>query len=164
MKMNGSEILIACFAVVLAAAFALAQTTTENHNFQHRWARQGYEARILAMMTRHLQLTEAQQAQVKQVFASQKPIVIPLMQKLAQSRQQLNALAQTGTFDEAKARAIASQQAQSRTDLEVAKTHAMSDIFSILTTEQKTKAADFLNKRQVRLLEHLQDAGASEKK
>ena len=148
---------------VSAAAVALAQTASEMHRHSHGpSAGFGFEERALGFMTEHLQLTDAQQTQVKQVFASQQPVVLPLMQQLERSRQQLMTLAQNGTFDEEKVRTVASQQAQVLTELEVAKTRAMSEIFNILTPDQRTKAVEFMNRHQARLAQHLQHEATPE--
>jgi periplasmic protein CpxP/Spy len=163
MKWNSFKILVASLAIALAAAVALAQTATEMHHPLHgRGTGLGFEQRMLGLMTEHLQLTDAQQAQVKQIFASQKPTVLPLMQQLAQNHLQLMTLAQSGNFDEEKVRAVASQQAQLTTELEVAKTRAMSEIFTILTPEQKAKAVEFMHRREAHLAEHMQHEATPE--
>jgi periplasmic protein CpxP/Spy len=162
MKPSGLKILVASLALALAAAVALAQTATEmGHRTRHAQGL-GFEARALELMTEHLQLTDAQQQQVRQILASQKPVVLPLVQQVAQNRHELLALAQTGNFDEEKVRAVAAQQAQATTELEVAKTRIMSEIFNVLTPEQRSKAVEFLNRHEARMADHLQKESAPE--
>src|SRR5947199_8050775 len=143
MKSNRIKFVVGILALALAGAVAVAQTAMEMHHPHNEGAGFGFEGRALALMTEHLQLTDAQRAQVKQVFVAQKPAVLPLMQQIAANRQQLDSLAQAGNFDEEKVRALAAQQGQLTTELEVAKTRAISEIFNILTPEQKTKAVEF---------------------
>jgi len=158
MKWRGLKVLVLSLAVFLAGTIALAQAADEAHRHWHGANFGfGFEERALSFMTEHLQLTDVQQTQVKQIFSSEKPNVLPLMQQMAQNQQQLMTLAQNGSFDEEKVRAVASQQAQLTTELEVAKTRTMSEIFNILTPEQRTKAVKFINRRQARLAQHLQN-------
>ena len=165
MKWSGLKVVVVGLAITLAAAVALAQTASEMHRHWHGAdSGFGFEERALGFMTEHLQLTDSQQVQIKQVFASQKPVILPLMQQLALNRQQLMTLAQNSTFDEEEVRTVASQQAKLTTELEVAKTHAMSQIFSILTPEQRTQAVDFMNQHQARFAQHLQHATSPEQK
>ena len=51
-----------------------------------------------------------------------------------------------GAFDEAKVRAAASQQSQTMTDLIVEKARIHSQLFQILTPEQKTKMTKLMDK------------------
>jgi protein CpxP len=64
----------------------------------------------------------------------------PLMQELRQERQQMNSLTESGNFDEGAVRAAASKQAQTETDLAVERARVKSQIFAVLTPDQRTKA------------------------
>lgn len=118
----------------------------------------GFEHHMLGMMTDYLDLTEAQQAQVKQMVAAEKPTIMPLVQQLHQTRQQLQQLEQSSTFDEGKVRALASQQAQTMTELTVEKSKTANQIFNLLTPDQKAKAQKFMARRQARFQKHFQNA------
>ena len=98
----------------------------------------------------YLDLTDAQRAQMKDIMTKEKPTIKPLMKQLAQSHQQLRQLESTGTFDEAKVRAIATQQAQTMTELTVQKARIKSEMMQVLTPDQKDKMAKFEARRQAR--------------
>jgi protein CpxP len=89
-----------------------------------------------------LNLTDAQKEQVKAIRAEEGPKMKPLMQQLKAGRDQLEALRKSGTFDEAKVRAIAKGQADTLTDMIVVKECMMSRIYGVLTPEQRAKAEE----------------------
>jgi Spy/CpxP family protein refolding chaperone len=144
--------IIALLAVTLVGAVAVSQTVKRIHR-----RGMGFEQHMLSVMTDYLDLTDAQQAQVKQIFDNEKPNITPLMQQLKQSHQQLRQLEESGTFDEAKVRTVASQQAQTLTDLIVEKAKIKSQIFNVLTPEQKTKAVRFMDRHERRMERHFHD-------
>ena len=151
-----TKLLTAALAVVLVAGVAASWAATQAG--LRPWGHGGFEHHMLGMMTDYLDLTDAQQAQVKQIFAAEKPTMMPLVQQLHQGRQQLRQLEQSATFDEAKARTLASQQAQTMTDLMVEKAKVANQVFNILTPDQKAKAQKFMERRQARFQKHSQDA------
>jgi Spy/CpxP family protein refolding chaperone len=91
-------------------------------------------------MTKVLGLSDAQQTQIKAVFAAEREKSAPLMEKLAAYRQQLHDAAQAATFDEAAVRAIATNLAQAEIELTVARARAHNQINALLTTEQRALA------------------------
>lgn len=93
-------------------------------------------------MAQQLGLTDAQQQQIKSIMETEKPKMQPLMQQLKQERQQMNMLTDSGNFDEAAVRAAASKQAQTETDLAVERARVKSQIFAVLTPDQRTKAQE----------------------
>jgi len=155
MKSVRSKILAIALAVAVVGAVGVSQTVAKAHHHMGGGVGFGLE-HMVGFMTDYLDLTDAQQAQVKQIMASEKPNVLPLVQQFHQSQQQLHQLETSGTFDEAKVRAAASQQAQVMTELTVQKAKIHSEIFNILTPEQKTKATQFLQRREERFEKHMQ--------
>ena len=144
-------------AVVLSVAMstvAFSQTVIKTH--QGMGHRGGFSAHMLGFYTDYLDLTDAQQAQMKDILAEEKPTFRPLMQQLAQGRQQMKALEQAGTFDEAKVRAAASQQTQTMTELMVQKARIKSELMAVLTSDQKDKLAKLEARRQARFQKHFQ--------
>jgi Spy/CpxP family protein refolding chaperone len=111
---------------------------------------------MLGFYTDYLDLTDAQQAQMKDIIAKEKPSIQPLMQQLRQGHQQMSQLEQATTFDEAKVRAAASQQTQAMTELMVQKARIKSELMAVLTPDQKDKMAKFEAKRQARFQKHFQ--------
>jgi periplasmic protein CpxP/Spy len=150
-----TKLLTAALAVILVMGVAAAWAAAAG---QGRWGNSGFEHHMLGMMTDYLDLTDAQQAQVKQIFASEKPTMMPLVQQLHQTRQQLQQLEQSNAFDEAKVRTLASQQAQTMTELTVEKAKVANQIFNLLTPDQKAKAQKFMERREARFQKHFQNA------
>jgi Spy/CpxP family protein refolding chaperone len=89
---------------------------------------------------KELNLTDAQKQQIKAIRAEESPKMKPLGQQLKAGRDQLNALMKSGPFDEAKVRSIAKGQADTLTELIVAKERMKSRIYAVLTPEQRAKA------------------------
>jgi periplasmic protein CpxP/Spy len=139
-------------AIVLAVAAGLTASVFAQgpqRGFGHRggW--------MLKHMTKQLNLTEAQQAQIKGFLADERTRTKPLMQQLRQNEQAQNA-AINGTFDEAQARAFAGKQAQIMSDLIVEKQKTKSQIYSVLTPDQRQKALQLMQEHEQRRQERLQ--------
>lgn len=98
-----------------------------------------------------LDLTDAQRAQVKQIMAAEKPTLKPLMQQEMQNHQQMTALVRSGSFEEAKAQAIAAQEAQIHTQIAVERAKIEAQVYQLLTPDQKTKLAERQAKRTQRM-------------
>ena len=75
----------------------------------------------------------------------------PLLQQLALTRHQLRQFEEGGTFDEAQVRAIAGQQAQTLTELTVQKARIEAELVKILTSEQKAKLTQMMDRREQRM-------------
>ncbi|MGH9968263.1 MAG: Spy/CpxP family protein refolding chaperone [Pyrinomonadaceae bacterium] len=97
-------------------------------------------------MSRALDLTDAQKAQVKTILESAEATAGPLMKKMDEVHKQLEAATANGQFDETQIRALANQQAQAMADSIVEHERTKSKIYIILTPEQRAKA-DELHKR-----------------
>lgn len=139
-------------AIVLAAVVALSQTVKPVHMHEHGM----FSERRLGFYADYLNLTDVQQTQMKQIMEKQKETVKPLFQQMGQSRQAMWQLIQSGNFDEAQARQIATQRAQNMIELDVQKAKMESEMFQVLTPDQKTKMVDFMNKRRDRFKKHMQ--------
>ena len=95
-------------AILMAVAAGLATSAFAQHAGRGFGRHNGW---MLKHMTKQLNLTEAQQTQIKGIMASEKTKIQPLMQQLHQNEQAENANI-NGTFDENQARAFAGKQAQ----------------------------------------------------
>ena len=156
MKARQFTIVSAVLAVTLAAAMAFSQTGPgPGHHGM------GFGARALGFYTDYLDLTDAQQAQIKDILAKEKPTIQPLMQQMAQSHRQMQQLEQASTFDEAKVRAVATQQSQTMTELAVQKARIKSELMQVLTPDQKAKMAKFEARREARFNKHFQPGQAA---
>jgi protein CpxP len=141
----------ALLLAVAAGLSAAVSQVTEGHG-GHR----DRSGKMLQRMTSELNLTDTQQAQIKTILQTEKAKIQPLRQQLRQNRlAQMNNTA--GTFDEAQVRAYAAKQAQLTSDLTVEQARTRSQIYSVLTPEQRTKAqALFQQRREHRMHKHSQ--------
>jgi Spy/CpxP family protein refolding chaperone len=158
MNFTRSKLTLAVMAMGLLATGAMAQTTTSESTTRIA-ARSGGDfgfRHMLGFYTRNLDLTDAQQTQIKDIITREKPTIQPLMQQMASNRQQLQQLEGSGTFDEAKVRSVASQQAQTMTELIVQRERIKSEMMQVLTPDQKTKLAQLKTERQQKFHKHWQ--------
>lgn len=109
-----------------------------------------------------LDLTSAQQDQIKAIWEKEKPTMKPLMQQVHQGKAAMRALASSGTFDEAKTRALATQNAQAAIELEVQHARVQSEMMQVLTPDQKTKFEQLEAKHESRMHKHMSDTPPSE--
>lgn len=150
MKSTRTRVLVIGAAVVLAVAAALAQ------GMHGRGGPGGFE-HLLGFYSDYLDLTTAQQDQIKAIMQKEKPTLAPLMQQMKQFHTQMNQLEQSGTFDEAKVRALATQQSQTMIELAVQHARIKSEMVQVLTADQKAKLAQFEAKRAQRMQRHMKD-------
>ena len=155
MKSHRTKIFIAAIALVLLGAVAVSQTMRRT-GYGHGHGMFG-EARMLGFFAHRLDLTDAQQSQIKDIIAKEKPALKPLLQQLAQSRQQMRQLEESGTFDEAQVRALATQQSQTMTELIVQKARIKSEMMQVLTPDQKAKFKEMMDKRDQRMMNRWQN-------
>lgn len=151
MRANKFKILTATFALVLLSAFAIAQ----RHGGPHEGGMLGEHG--LEFFTDYLDLTPAQQTQIKETLAKEKPALKPLFQQESQSHQQMMQLVMSGNFDEAKATQVATQESQTHIQLEVQQARIHSELYQLLTPDQKTKMNQLLAKHQQRMQQHMQE-------
>ena len=151
MKLSFSKMWFAALAIVLVAGIAIAQP--------HGGPRGGdfFGGPMLGFFSDYLDLSDAQQAQIKQIIAKEKPALEPLFKQEMDSHKQMMQLIQSGAFDEAKAQAIANQGAQVHAQLEVQHARVASEAYQVLTADQKTKLAEFMAKREQRFEQHMQE-------
>jgi len=142
-----SKMSIAALVIVLVTGIAIAQSHGGPHRGGDFWGGQ---------MMDYLDLTDAQRTQIKQIFTNQKPAMKPLFAQERESRQQMMQLIQSGSFDQAKAQAIATQEAQVHAQIEVQHALMASQAYQVLTADQKAKLAQFMAKRQQRFEQHMQ--------
>ena len=149
-----SKMSIAALAIVLVTGIAIAQP--------HGGPRGGdfFGGPMMGFFSDYLDLTDAQQAQIKQIIAKEKPALEALFQQEMQTHEQMMALIQSGTFDETKAQTIATQGAQVHAQLEVQHARVANEAYQVLTADQKTKLAQFISKREQRFEQRMQDQGA----
>jgi Spy/CpxP family protein refolding chaperone len=88
-----------------------------------------------------LNLTDAQNEQMKQIKERFHESTKALRDEARGNREDMFAMLNGGTFDEAAVRAAAQEQANKHVEMEVSRARMMSEIFAILTPEQKAQLA-----------------------
>ena len=154
MTSNRTKIFIAAVVVLLVGAVAIAQTV---HRSAYRHGGGIFGERMLGFYAHKLDLTDAQQAQLKDIMSKEKPALKPLFQQLSQNRHQMRQLEESYTFNEAQVRTLAAQQSQVMTELIVQKTRIKSEMLQVLNPDQKTKFKEMMDKHEQRMMNHLQN-------
>jgi Spy/CpxP family protein refolding chaperone len=95
----------------------------------------------LGPIARDLNLTDDQKAQIKKITASFEESTKALREQLRSLHEGQADPLKDGTFDEAAVRASAQARAHVQVELEVAHAKMMSQIFAVLTSEQKAQLA-----------------------
>jgi periplasmic protein CpxP/Spy len=153
---NRTRVLAIGGALVLALAVAgAALAQGMHHGMGH-----GFDFdHMLNYYADALDLTSAQQDQIKGIWAKEKPTLEPLMQQMHQFHGDLEKLTDNGTFDEAKVRALATQQSQTMIELAVQHARVKSEMMQVLTPDQKTKFAQLQAKHEQRMKQHMEHMG-----
>ncbi|MGA8313938.1 MAG: Spy/CpxP family protein refolding chaperone [Terriglobales bacterium] len=160
MKSKYFKILAVTLALTVMAAIGVSQTVKRAHmRGDGMFAGDMFGGHMLGFYGRKLDLTDAQRAQVKDILTKEKPTIQPMILQMAQGHQQLQQLVMTGSFDEAKVRALAAQQTQTMTELTVQRARIASELYQVLTPDQKTKLSDMVTQHQQHLMNHLQGQG-----
>jgi Spy/CpxP family protein refolding chaperone len=142
MKRKISVIASIAVMVVTAAIFGLAQT----HQAQGERMRSPSPEDMIEHISRELNLTDAQKAQAKTLMESQRAAGEERAAKLDEIRKQIDAATANGQFDEAVVRPLASQQAQLMADEMVDHLRMHSQMYALLTPEQRTKADQMMKR------------------
>ena len=97
---------------------------------------------------RALDLTDAQKAQIRQIEEGFRESTKSLHKQLRQAGPGAGPFAglKDGAFDEAAVRAAAQARANLHVELEVAHAKLMSQVYAVLTAEQKAKVAEMLKR------------------
>ena len=99
-------------------------------------------------MVRHLDLTEAQQAQIRQIAEEARTAGKDARDALRENRQALHDLAAGTDYDAGRVRELADAQAKLQADLLVARTETMHRIHQVLTPEQQAQWARLRDERR----------------
>lgn len=140
-EMKKATIAILVVAVLgLAAIFAVAQ-------------RGGFGGRQPAMggpgmgtPFRGLNLTAEQTTHVKQFMDASREKMKPVFEAMKANRVKLKEATKTGAFDEAAVTAIANEQGSLHAQMIVERQRTMSQVYGLLTDEQKAKFAEMKDK------------------
>ena len=166
MKSKTAKITLFCAlaaALVVGVAFAQTEGTAQGGPTQHHGMKGMHGAFMgggMGFPTRGLNLTDDQHAQIQQIFQNEKGNIHPLMQQEFQARQQMMQLITSGKFDQATAAALASQEAQVHAQMQVEHAKIASQIYQLLSSDQKAKVTDLMAKHQQRMQERMQKQSA----
>jgi Spy/CpxP family protein refolding chaperone len=149
-------------AVVLVLAVVAAIAVSQTVRRAHMRGEGMFGGPMLDFYVHKLDLTDAQQAQVKAIMAKEKPALQPLMLQVAQGHSQLRNLVMSGSFDEAKARELASQQTPVLTEVAVQYARIGSEMVQVLTPEQKTKLTALINQHEQRMMNRMRGKTAGQ--
>ena len=148
--------------VMLLATVAGAQTVAAPPHRMHGMPDDGmFDGGMFPFFSKYLDLTEEQHAQIRQIFSNAEPALHPLMQQERQSRHAMMQLVASGSFDQAKAQTIATQESQVHAQIEVQHAVLAAQVYQILTPDQKTKLNDFIANREQRFERHMQEQPSS---
>ncbi len=148
MKSTRVRIVTIGAAVVLAVAAAIAQ------GMHGRGGPDGDFQHMMGFFTHYLDLTSDQQTQAKAIWEKEKPSLQPLLTQSRQNRAAMRTLEASGPFDENKTRALATQNAQTEIEIQVAHARIKSEMMQVLTADQKTKLQQFEANHETRMKEH----------
>ncbi|MBV9086428.1 MAG: Spy/CpxP family protein refolding chaperone [Acidobacteriaceae bacterium] len=136
--------------LAIAVGATVARAGAMHGHYGHR--------HMMRWLTHELNLSDAQQAQIKSMIDAEKTTVRPLVQQLATQQKQMLAATANGAYDDAKVRSIANDQSQVIAQLLVEKEKLISNVYqNVLTPEQRTKADALRQRMADRIGKHLQE-------
>lgn len=156
MKSN-FRLLTAVMIVLLGSAFAQPQdadAAAAPPMHSHSWGRGDH---MMGFFADYLNLTDAQQAEMKTIMQKEHAAMKPLMQQMRQTQMSLKQYEQ-GAFDEAKVRTIAAQKASAEVEMTVSRTRIHNELFQVLTPEQQTKMKEMQARHEARMAKHMHQA------
>ena len=140
MKSTRTRILIIGAAVILAVVVAIAQG-------MHGHGGPGGFEHMLGFYMRRARPEQRAAGADQGIWQKEKPALEPLMQQMKQFHSH-ERVRPSGTFDEAKIRALATQQSQTMIEMAVQHARIKSEMMQILTPDQKTKLAQIQAKHE----------------
>lgn len=141
-------------ALMIGANFGFAQQVTPQDQGQQKRGEFGHRGgrldgmRGLGFFARNLNLNEAQKTQIEQITANYRESAKALHEQQRALGQDKDSAFDNRTFNEAAVRQAAQARANLQVELEVSRARMMSEIYAVLTPEQKTQLA---TERQQRL-------------
>jgi len=161
MKSNRMKLVTAGIGVAVLLAIAAVAEAPGGMGHWH-----GRCGGPMGMFGAYLNLSDAQRTQIRQIFEGAKSGMQPLWQQQRQNHKAMMDLITSGSFDQAKAQAIANQSAQLHAQMELQHAQLTSQAYQVLTADQKAKFTERLAQRQQRFEErmqrHMQDNGAQQ--
>ena len=152
---------VSAIALALLAGVAIAADQGDGEGAHHgMMMHHGFMGdHGLGLPLHQLNLSDDQKTQIHQIMKTEHANMKPLMQQEFQAHQQMMQLVTSGNFDQAKAAAIAAQESQTHVQLQVEHAKIASQVYNLLSSDQKAKVADLIAKHQQRMQEHMQKNG-----
>ena len=146
MKTRTIAILAASAVLLVGGMFVVAQRVM--HKSMHG------PGRGPMMMFRQLNLTDDQKGKVKEIFEANKGTAQPLMEQLKANHEKIAAL---NGSDEAQLQTLAKQQGDLMAQMIIEREHVKSQVFAILTDEQKAKAEQMRDQMKQRFQDRMKN-------
>ncbi len=144
------KVIFAILAVAVLTAGTIFVVAQKRGHGGEKGSGFGHGGPMGGMMLRGLDLTDEQKAKVKEIMDLSRTNVEPVMASMKENHQKMNAATAGGAFDQAQVEAIAAEQGTLMAKMIVEKQKAKSQVFAILTDEQKAKATEMRSKFEER--------------
>ena len=148
---------VRCLSIAAAIFIGVATLFAQG---MHGHGPDGEFSHLLGFYADKLDLSSAQQDQMKAIWTKEKPTLQPLMEQMRQNHVAMKTLEASGPFDEAKTRTLATANAQTLIELEVQHARIKSEMMQVLTADQKTKLTQIEAEHQSRMQSHMKDGAA----
>jgi len=142
--------------IAVGAALLLGVAALFAQGMHHHGGPMGFDFdHMLGFFADRLDLSSTQQDQLKAIWAKEKPTLQPLMEQMKQTHESMRALESATTFDEAKTRAVATQNAQTMIEMQVQHARIKNEMMQVLTADQKTKLQQMEARHAERIKDHM---------
>jgi len=157
-------IVAAALMALVLGSFAMLSYAQENATASPQKTWRGHRGHM-GHLVRELNLTDAQKAQIREIFQANKQSGLPLFQQIAANKKAMLEATANGNYDQAKIQALAMQQAQLMSQMIVQKQAVQHQIYTqVLAPDQRTKADQLRTEQISRLtsrIEKMSQAGTA---
>jgi len=101
----------------------------------------GEGAPLMGFIGRHLDLTDEQKAEVKKIVDAERTVMQPIHEQMAKNREALKEATKDGQFNETQVSQLAEQQGDLMAQMIVSRERVKSQVYKLLTPEQREKMA-----------------------
>jgi len=159
-KSVSSKFAILAMALSLAVGMAFAQDNgpASGSEPMHHGMHGHFMGEMgMGLPLHQLNLTDDQKTQIHQIVKTEHSNMKPLMQQEFKAHQAMIALVTSGNFDQTKAAVLAAQESQTHAQIEVEHAKIASQIYALLSSDQKAKVSDIITKHQQMMQQHMQN-------
>jgi protein CpxP len=146
------RVLALSLVFTLALAWALAAPQGRGHGFMAAAEPGGGlgPGGGYGFLLRHLDLTDQQKTDIKKILDTERSVMQPVMTQLRDNREALQKATENGQFDESTVTSLADKQGTLMAQVIVSRERVKSQIWQVLTPEQRDKAQQFHEQRAER--------------